>query len=164
MYICEISKPVLLNLYWKFTDKTANCEDPDEATHYRIYLAMREGFVSLERRQVSKSVLWNFAIIRVLPFLNNPKELDPSNKDLDPSNKMDLDLWDCFGRKKKTPSYNQRNTVWTSWSGSVLSTNSSSGPLTLKVPITTAADDIHKYLFHHFSEKIRLDISCESSA
>ena len=24
---------------------------------------------------------------------------------------MDLDLWDCFGRKK-TPSYNQRNTVW----------------------------------------------------
>ena len=31
--------------------------------------------------------------------------------------------------------------------------------INLKVPITTAADDIHKY----FSEKIRLDISCESS-
>ena len=35
-------------------------------------------------------------------------------------------------------------------------------PLTLKAPITTAADDIHKYMFN--SEKIRLDISCESSA
>ena len=28
----------------------------------------------------------------MLPFLNNPKDLDPSYK-------MDLDLWDCFGRK-----------------------------------------------------------------
>ena len=36
--------------------------------------------------------------------------------------------------------------------------------LTLKVPIMTAADDIHKYLFSCFSEKIRLDVSCESSA
>ena len=36
--------------------------------------------------------------------------------------------------------------------------------LTLKAPITTAADDIHKYFFFVFSEKIRLDISCESSA
>ena len=34
-----------------------------------------------------------FAIIPILPFLNNPKDLDPSYK-------MDLDLWDCFGRKK----------------------------------------------------------------
>ena len=38
-----------------------------------------------------------------LPFLNNPKDLDLSYK-------MDLDLWDCFGREK-TPSYNRRNTV-----------------------------------------------------
>ena len=33
--------------------------------------------------------------------------------------------------------------------------------LTLKAPITTAADDIHKYffiVFHCFSEKIRLDV------
>ena len=30
--------------------------------------------------------------------------------------------------------------------------------LTLNVPITTAADDIHKYFFIVFSEKIRLDI------
>ena len=36
--------------------------------------------------------------------------------------------------------------------------------LTLKAPITTAADDIHKYFFLCFSEKIRLDISSESSA
>ena len=39
----------------------------------------------------------------ILSFLNNPKDLDPSYK-------TDLDLWDCFGRKK-TPSYNRRNTV-----------------------------------------------------
>ena len=30
--------------------------------------------------------------------------------------------------------------------------------LTRKAPITTSADDIHKY-FHCFSEKIRLDVS-----
>ena len=36
--------------------------------------------------------------------------------------------------------------------------------LTLKAPITTAADDIHKYFFHCFSEKIRLDVSSELSA
>ena len=36
--------------------------------------------------------------------------------------------------------------------------------LTLKPPITTAADDIHKYFFIVFLEKIRLDISSESSA
>ena len=35
--------------------------------------------------------------------------------------------------------------------------------LTLKAPITTAADDIHKY-FYCFSEKISLDVSSESSA
>ena len=35
--------------------------------------------------------------------------------------------------------------------------------LTLKVPITTAADDIHKYFFYCFPEKIRLDISWQSS-
>ena len=35
--------------------------------------------------------------------------------------------------------------------------------LPLKAPITTAADNIHKY-FLLFSEKIRLDVSSESSA
>ena len=33
-----------------------------------------------------------FAIILVLPFLNSPKDLDRSYM-------MDLDFWDCFGRK-----------------------------------------------------------------
>ena len=36
--------------------------------------------------------------------------------------------------------------------------------LTLEGPITTAADDIHKYFFHCFTEKIRPDISCEYQA
>ena len=36
--------------------------------------------------------------------------------------------------------------------------------LTLKAPVTIAADDIHKYFFIVFSEKIRLDVSSESSA
>ena len=38
-------------------------------------------------------------------------------------------------------------------------------PLTLKAPTTTAADDIHKYFsFFFLSEKIRIDVSSESSA
>ena len=49
-------------------------------------------FPSLECLQITKSVLIKFAIIPVLPFLNSPKDLDPSYK-------MDLDFWDCFGRK-----------------------------------------------------------------
>ena len=36
--------------------------------------------------------------------------------------------------------------------------------LSLKAPITTAADDIQKYFFHCFSEKIRLDVTSDSSA
>ena len=36
--------------------------------------------------------------------------------------------------------------------------------LALKAPITTAADDIHKYIFIVFQKKIRLDSSSESSA
>ena len=35
---------------------------------------------------------------------------------------------------------------------------------TLKAPITSAADNIHKYFFIVFSEKTRLDVSSESSA
>ena len=41
---------------------------------------------------------------------NTNLTLPKQSKDLDRSYKMDLDLWDCFGRKK-TPSYNQRNMV-----------------------------------------------------
>ena len=37
-------------------------------------------------------------------------------------------------------------------------------PLTLKAPITTAADDNFFIYFFYFSEKTSLDISCESSA
>ena len=36
--------------------------------------------------------------------------------------------------------------------------------LTLRAPITTAADDIHKYFSIFSSEKIRLGVSSESSA
>ena len=38
------------------------------------------------------------------------------------------------------------------------------GILTLKAPIATAADDSHEYFFIVLSEKIKHDISCESSA
>ena len=34
-----------------------------------------------------------FCYITSSPFLNNPKGLDPSYR-------MDLDFWDCFGRKQ----------------------------------------------------------------
>ena len=61
---------------------------------YTIFIRLKDGvFVPLEWLQITKLVLWNFAIIPILPFLNN-------SKDLDPSFKMDLDLWDCFERKK----------------------------------------------------------------
>ena len=36
--------------------------------------------------------------------------------------------------------------------------------LILKSPIRTAADDIHKYIFIGFTEKISLDVSSKSSA
>ena len=39
----------------------------------------------------------------MLPFLNKPKDLDPSYK-------MDLDIWNSFGMKK-TLFYSQRNMV-----------------------------------------------------
>ena len=44
--------------------------------------------------KITKSDPSDFAMIQVLPFCNNPKDLDPSYK-------MDLDLWECLGRKKK---------------------------------------------------------------
>ena len=37
--------------------------------------------------------LISLVIRQSFPFQNNPKDLDPSYK-------MDLDLWDCFGRRK----------------------------------------------------------------
>ena len=45
-----------------------------------------------------------------MKFCYNTNFTLPKQKDIDPSCKMDLDLWDCFGREK-TSSYNRRNTV-----------------------------------------------------
>ena len=47
---------------------------------YLIYSAIRQGFSLCEWLQITKSVLLNYAKIQVLPFLNNPKDLDPSYK------------------------------------------------------------------------------------
>ena len=41
----------------------------------------KKGFPSLEWLQITKYVLWNFALICVLPFLNNSKDQDLSYKD-----------------------------------------------------------------------------------
>ena len=72
---------------------------------YLIYSAIRQGY-PLARMTANNSISpMNLAVIQVLLFLNNPKDLDPSYK-------MDLDFWECFGRKQ-TLSYNQRNTVLT---------------------------------------------------
>ena len=71
--------------------------------HYTMFLWLDLGFPSLGRLQITKSIPGNFTIIRALPFLNNPKNLDPSYK-------MDLDFKDCLGRKK-TLSYIRRNTA-----------------------------------------------------
>ena len=59
---------------------------------------------------MTKSVLCNFAIIQVLPFLNNPKDLNLSYK-------TDLDFFYCFGRKRKTilklKKYGNKNDILT---------------------------------------------------
>ena len=61
---------------------------------YRIFPAIRRGFrPSKLTSNTLISPMKNFAIIPTLPFLNNAKVLDPSYK-------MDLELLDCFGRKK----------------------------------------------------------------
>ena len=57
------------------------------------YSATRLFFFFSKMTTITKTVLRNCAIIQVLPFLNNPKDLDPSYK-------TDQDFWDCFGRKK----------------------------------------------------------------
>ena len=61
---------------------------------YRIYPAIRRGFCS--SRMTSNNYIspmkFCYNTNFTLPFLNNPKDLDPSYK-------TDLDLWDCFERK-----------------------------------------------------------------
>ena len=72
---------------------------------YRIYSAIRWVF-SLSRMSTNNQISpmqFCYTCNTRLPFLNNPKDLDPSYK-------MDLDFWDCFGRTK-TPPYRRRNTV-----------------------------------------------------
>ena len=69
---------------------------------YSIYSAIRQGF-PLSRMTPNKAVIWNFAMIRILPFLNNPKDLDPSYM-------LDLDFLALFW-KEKSLSHNRRNTV-----------------------------------------------------
>ena len=98
IWICYLATECNAVLYCSFLmctfQPTQNCKRKNETFwwQYRIYPAVRQGFFPLEWLQITKSVLWNFAIIPILPFLNNPKDLDLSCK-------MDLDLWDCFGRK-----------------------------------------------------------------
>ena len=58
---------------------------------------------SLEWLNITKSVLWNYAIIQVLPFLNNPRDEDPSYK-------TDLDFFGLFC-KEKPQSYKRRITI-----------------------------------------------------
>ena len=71
---------------------------------YSIYSAIRRRVYPLSRMvTITKSVLWSFALTRVLPFLNIPKDLEPSYK-------TKLDFWNCLGRKI-TPTYNRRNTI-----------------------------------------------------
>ena len=53
---------------------------------YHIYSVIGQGFPFLECLPVTKSVLCNLAVIRVLPFLTNPKDLDLSYR-------MDLDFY-----------------------------------------------------------------------
>ena len=60
-----------------------------------VYLAIRQSF-TLSRMTTNNYInpIKSFAVTQDLPFLNNPKDLDPSYK-------MDLDFWDCLGKKKK---------------------------------------------------------------
>ena len=63
------------------------------AIHVPYLFGYKTG-LSLSRMNTNNQISpLHFAVIRVLPFLNNPKDLDLSYK-------TDLDFWDCFGRKK----------------------------------------------------------------
>ena len=74
---------------------------------YHIYSAIRWGF-SLYRMTTNN-------LISPMKFCHNMSFTLYNPKDLDPSYMMDLDLWNCFGRKKKTMSYIQRNMVKVCW-------------------------------------------------
>ena len=87
----------------KYHNSPENKNKKKKYSEYRIYSVIRQVFPSLEWLQIIKSALRNFAIIRVLPFLNNLKYLDLSYT-------TDLDFWDCFGRKI-SPTYDRRNKI-----------------------------------------------------
>ena len=76
-------------------------------------------------------------------------------------NKMQLSYFyaAAFGRSRFVTTQAPNNALFINCSATRHLTG-----LILKAPIMTAADDIHKYFFHCFSEKIRLDVSSESSA
>ena len=79
------------------------CNDQIIFMAYHIYLTIKWGFPLSRMTTNTKSVLRNFAIIQILPFLNSPKDLDLSYK-------MDLVFWGLFW-KEKTLSCDQRNMV-----------------------------------------------------
>ena len=60
-----------------------------------IFIRLLDRVFYLSRLTTSNYIsLMRFCyILQVFPFLNNPKDLVPSYK-------MDLDFWDCCGRKK----------------------------------------------------------------
>ena len=73
--------------------RTKSSHNPTECI-YHIYWLQDGVFHSPQWLQKTISVLWNFAVIRVLPFLNSPKDLDLSYK-------MDLDFFWLFWKGKK---------------------------------------------------------------
>ena len=74
-----------------------------QSSVYHIYSAIRQGFSPLLNDYKLLNQSCKFAIIQMSPFLNKPKDLDPSYK-------MDLDFLDDFGREQ-TLSYNRRNMI-----------------------------------------------------
>ena len=79
-----------------YTGTNEQAEEGPEGQTYSTYSAIR--LVSpLSRMNTNNKIMQSYEIIvtiQVLPFPNNPKDLD------NPSYKMDLDFWDCLGRKK----------------------------------------------------------------
>ena len=96
---------------------------------------------------------------------------------------MDLDLWDCFGRKKKSVLYPRKYGIilpvcmYKSIEAQSISptvceildfnTRVSARKkevVILKAPSKFAADDIFNFFYFYLLTKIRLNVSCESSA
>ena len=73
--------------------KTLWCVGTSQAVWIPYLCGYKTGFPLSRMTTYNLISLLSFALIQVLPFLNNPKDVDPSYK-------MDLEFWDCFGRKK----------------------------------------------------------------